>query len=141
MVLDGTEQLVVHGGELRQGRLLQAAGRIHDTSKGRRRPTSTSDRIPASLEVNGSATKVGSDIRIAALGSYDACNAILIAGTRLVRADVSPSAASVVLLGGEVSVTVAVKIGSSNRHNVRRRCRIAAHAKPRIAGGCKVDDS
>ena len=51
--------------------------------------------------------------------SYDAGNAILIAGTRLVWTDVSPSAASVVLLVGEVSVTVAVKIGSSNRHNVR----------------------
>ena len=53
------------------------------------------------------------------MGSYDACNAILIAGTRLVWTDVSPSAASVVLLVGEVSVTVAVETGSSNRHNVR----------------------
>src|ERR1035437_8205365 len=70
MVLDGTEQLVVHHGELRQGRLLSAAGRVHDTIKGRRRPTSPSDRTPASIEVNGSATKVGSDIRIAAMVSY-----------------------------------------------------------------------
>ena len=74
---------------------------------------------PQPPEVNGSATKVGSDIRIAAKVSYDACNAILIAGTRLVWTNVSPSAASVVLLVGEVSVIVAVKIGSSNRHNVR----------------------
>src|SRR5208283_4673537 len=63
MVPDGIGQLVVHRGELRQGRLLSAAGRVHDTSKGRRRPTSTSDRTPASVEVNGSATIVGSDIR------------------------------------------------------------------------------
>src|SRR5271165_3955658 len=139
MVLDETGQCVVHHGELSQGRLLSAAGRVHDTSKGRRRPTSTSDRTPASIEVNGSATKVGSDIRVSAKVSYDACNAILIAGTRLVWTDVSPSAASVVLLGGEVSVTVAVKIGSSNRHNVRGRCRIEARAKSRIAGSCKVD--
>src|SRR5271157_2738701 len=98
---------------------MSAAGRVHDTSKGRRRPASTSDRTPASLEVNGSATKVGSNIRIAAIVSYDACDAILIAGTRLVGTDVSPSAARVVLLVGKISITVAVKIGSSNRHNIR----------------------
>ncbi len=119
MVLDGTGQLVVHHGELSQGRLLSAAGRVHDTSKGRGRPTRTSDRTPASIDVNGSATKVGSDIRIAARVSYDACNAILIAGTRLVWTDVSPSAASLVLLVGKISVTVAVEISTSNRHNVR----------------------
>src|SRR5271165_5524063 len=132
MVL-GTGQRVVHGGELRQGRRLPAAGRVHDTSKGRRRPTGTSDRTPASIEVNGRTAKVGSNIRISAKVSYDAGNAILIAGTRLVWTNVAPSAASVVLLVGEVSVTVAVKIGSSNRHNVRRRCRIGALAKSPIA--------
>ena len=41
--------------------------------------------------------------------SYDVCNAILIAGTRLVWTNVSPSAASVVLLGGEVSVLSRLK--------------------------------
>ena len=115
MVHDGIGQLVVHRSKLRQGRLLSAAGRVHDAGKGRRRPTSTSHRTPASIEENGSATKVGSDIRIAAMVSYDADNAILIAGTRLVGTNVSAPAASVVLLVGEISVTVTVKEGPTNR--------------------------
>src|ERR1700678_286129 len=97
VVLDRIAQLVVHLGELRQRRLFSAAGRVHDTSKGRRRPARTSDRTPA-LEVNGRTAKVGSNVRIATEASYDACNAVLIAGTRLVGTNVSPSAAGVVLL-------------------------------------------
>src|SRR5580698_4357708 len=138
MVPDGITQLAVHHGELRQGRPLSAARRVHDTSHSRRGPASTSDRTPT-LEINGRATKVGRDIRIAAMASYDSCNAILIAGTRLVGANVAASAASVVLLIDKIAVLVAVKKSTSNRHNVRRRCRIGTHAKSPIASGCKVD--
>ena len=41
------------------------------------------------------------------MASYDACNAVLVAGTRLVWTNVSAAAASVVLLIEEVSVIVA----------------------------------
>jgi hypothetical protein len=92
-VLSRIRQLVVHHGQLIVGRLLQAAGGIHNAGKGRRGPTRAAHRTPTAFEVDNGATEIRRNIGISTLLADDAFNAVLVSGPFLVRTDVAATAA------------------------------------------------
>src|ERR1035438_9600098 len=115
-------------------------GGIDDACEGRRGPTGTAHRVPTSLDVNRRAAIIGGHVRISALASDYARDAVLIARSGLIRAEVATASTVVVNLIYEVAFSVAIEMCASDRNHIGRRARINTHAQAGIAGGREEDD-
>src|SRR5579863_4135860 len=100
--------LFVNHAEFVMGRLLQQTCSIHDSGKRRGSPTGAAHLTPA-LKVDCSTAVIGSYVGEPAFASNDALDDVLVARSGLIRTDAAATAASVVLLVGEIPVIIPVE--------------------------------
>src|ERR1017187_1618991 len=115
------------------------AGGVHNACEGRGGPTGAADRIPTSLDINRRAAEIGGHVRISAMGSDDARDAVLIARSGLIRAEVATASTVVVNLVYKVAFPVAIEICAADRNHIGRRTRVNAYAQAGITGGREKD--
>src|ERR1035438_2577280 len=111
------------------------AGGVHNACEGRGGPTGAADRIPTSLHVNRRTAEIGGHVRISAMAPDYARDAVLIARSGLIRAEVATASTVVVNLVYKVAFPVAIEICAADRNHIGRRTRVNAYAQAGITGG------